>query len=124
MPSSSTRAVEIPTSNGTGVGLYARKLAEHGIVAVAFDASHQGESTGEPRQLENPYVRTEDVSSVVDFLMTQSYIDPHRIGAMGICAGGGYASNAAINDPRIAALAIVSAVNIGSVPQRVGRQRT
>lgn len=34
---------------------------------------------------------------------------------MGICAGGGYTANAAINDHRIKALGTVSAVNIGSM---------
>ena len=96
-------------------GLYARKLAERGLVAIAFDASYQGESSGQPRQLENPYVRTEDVSAVVDHLTTLPYVDAGRIGAMGICAGAGYSANAAINDHRIKALGTVSAVNIGSM---------
>ncbi|MBN7822664.1 alpha/beta hydrolase [Bowmanella yangjiangensis] len=96
-------------------GLYAKKLAEQGLLAIAFDASFQGESTGEPRQLENPYIRTEDVSAVVDYLTTQTYVDTDRIGAMGICAGGGYTANAAINDRRIKAIATVSAVNIGQM---------
>lgn len=96
-------------------GLYASKLAQRGLVAIAFDASYQGESTGEPRQLENPYIRTEDVSAVVDYLTTLPYVDADRIGAMGICAGGGYAANAAINDRRIKAVGTVSAVNIGSM---------
>ncbi|WP_184048534.1 alpha/beta hydrolase [Paraburkholderia sp. MM5384-R2] len=96
-------------------GLYARKLAEHGFVTVAFDASYQGESSGAPRQLENPYVRTEDISAVVDYLTTLPYIAKDKIGAMGICAGGGYTANAAINDRRIKAVGTVSAVNIGSM---------
>lgn len=96
-------------------GLYAQKLAEQGLLAIAFDASFQGESTGLPRQLENPYIRTEDISAVVDYLTTLRYVDSHRIGAMGICAGGGYAVNAAINDRRIKAIGTVSAVNIGQM---------
>lgn len=96
-------------------GTYARKLAEHGFVTIAFDRSCQGESGGEPRQLENPHVSTEDISAVIDHLTTLPYIDTNRIGAMGICAGAGYTANAAIQDRRIKAIGTVSAVNIGSM---------
>ncbi|QYK04624.1 alpha/beta hydrolase [Shewanella zhangzhouensis] len=96
-------------------GLYARKLAEQGLITIAFDRSYQGESTGEPRQLENPHISTEDVSAVIDYLTTLPYVDNNRIGAMGVCAGAGYSANAAINDRRIKALAMVSAVNIGQM---------
>lgn len=113
-------AVVVVSHPGGGVkeqasGLYAKKLAEKGLIAIAYDASYQGESTGEPRQLENPYIRTEDVSAVIDYLTTLSYIDAEKIGAMGICAGAGYTANAAINDHRIKAVGMVSAVNIGSM---------
>ncbi|MBB1487327.1 alpha/beta hydrolase [Oceanospirillum sediminis] len=96
-------------------GIYARKLAENGFIAIAYDASYQGESTGSPRQLENPYVRTEDISAVIDYLTTLPYVDNDRIGAMGICAGAGYTVNAAINDRRIKAVGTVSMVNIGQM---------
>ncbi|MGE8046847.1 alpha/beta hydrolase [Pseudomonas monteilii] len=96
-------------------GLYARKLAESRFITIAYDASYQGESTGLPRQLENPYIRTEDVSAVIDYLTTLPHVDTSRIGAMGICAGAGYSANAAINDRRIKALGMVSAVNIGQM---------
>ena len=96
-------------------GLYARKLADNGFITIAYDASYQGESTGEPRQLENPYIRTEDISAVIDYLTTLSYVDQERIGAMGVCAGGGYTANAAINDHRIKSVGTVSAVNIGAM---------
>ncbi|WP_411971424.1 alpha/beta hydrolase [Sphingobacterium sp. Lzh-3] len=113
-------AVVVVSHPGGGVkeqasGLYAKKLSEKGLIAIAYDASYQGESTGEPRQLENPYTRTEDVSAVIDYLTTLSYVDAEKIGAMGICAGAGYTANAAINDHRIKAVGMVSAVNIGSM---------
>lgn len=110
----------VVTHPGGGVkeqtaGLYAEKMAKQGFVTIVSDASYQGESTGEPRQLENPYIRTEDVSGVIDYLTTLPYVDKDRIGALGICAGGGYTANAAINDHRIKAVGTISAVNIGSM---------
>ena len=96
-------------------GTYAHKLAANGFVTIAYDASYQGESTGEPRQLENPHIRTEDVSAVIDYLTSLPYIDTDRIGVMGICAGTGYSANAAINDRRIKAVGTVSMVNIGQM---------
>src|SRR4030088_172940 len=54
-------------------------------------------------------------SAVIDYLTTLPYVDSSRIGAMGICVGGGYTVNAAINDRRIKAVGTVSAVNIGSM---------
>lgn len=96
-------------------GTYAERLADKGFITLAYDASYQGESGGEPRQLENPYIRTEDISAVIDYLATLPYVDATKIGAMGICAGAGYTANAAIQDRRIRAIGMVSAVNIGSM---------
>ncbi|MCC7253921.1 alpha/beta hydrolase [Hyphomicrobium sp.] len=96
-------------------GLYANKLAAEGFVTIAFDASYQGESSGAPRQLENPYARVEDISAAVDYLMTLPYVDGERIGAMGICAGGAYTVTAALGDRRIKAVGAVSATNYGAI---------
>lgn len=94
-------------------GTYAEQLAGQGYVTIAYDASFQGESGGEPRQMENPYIRVEDISAAVDFLTTLPYVDNNRIGGLGICAGGGYMVAADMRDRRIKSVGTVSAVNIG-----------
>ena len=84
-------------------GLYAQTLAERGFLALAFDPSHTGESGGEPRYVASPDLCTEDFSAAVDYLSTLPGVDPERIGIVGICGWGGFAVNAAANDPRIKA---------------------
>ena len=84
-------------------GLYAQELAARGFVTVAFDPSFTGESSGEPRNVASPDLNTEDFSAAVDYLVTRDFVDPERVGILGICGWGGMAINAASADPRIRA---------------------
>ncbi|MBQ1666791.1 MAG: alpha/beta hydrolase, partial [Prevotella sp.] len=52
-------------------GLYAMRMAERGFVALAFDPSYTGESSGEPRRTASPDINTEDFMAAVDFLSKQ-----------------------------------------------------
>ena len=84
-------------------GLYAEELAARGFAALAFDPSFIGESGGQVRNVASPDINTEDFSAAVDFLSTREFIDPERVGILGICGFGGMALNAAAMDTRIKA---------------------
>lgn len=84
-------------------GLYAEELASRGFVAMAFDPSFIGESGGAVRNVASPDINTEDFCAAVDYLTVQDFIDPEKIGILGICGFGGMAINAAAMDTRIKA---------------------
>lgn len=94
--------------------LYATKLAEQGFVTLSLDLSFWGESEGSPRQAVLPDVYSEDFSAAVDFLNTQSFVDPNRIGVLGICGSGSFVISAAKIDSRMRAIATVSMYDMGA----------
>ncbi|MEU0476412.1 alpha/beta hydrolase [Streptomyces olivaceus] len=116
--STSLRAVVISTPGSSvkeQIGAnYGSRLAARGIAVLVFDPAHQGQSGGEPRDLEDPYRRGEDISYAIDALTTTPGIDPQRIGVLGICAGGGYAVHTARTDHRIKAVGTVVPGNMGT----------
>jgi len=97
----------------TSSATYGKALAEAGYVVIAFDASFQGESGGEPRFVEDPTQRVEDVSRVIDYAVTLPYVDAEKIAGIGVCGGGGYVLNAALTEKRIKAVVGITPVNIG-----------
>lgn len=104
-------------------GLFAQRLAELGYITIAADASYQGASGGEPRHTDKPQFRTEDIHGMASYILTYPGVDATRLGALGICGGGGYTLNAAKSDKRFSAVATISMFNTGLV-RRMGYMNT
>jgi uncharacterized protein len=97
----------------TAGNVYGAALAKAGFVVIAFDASYQGASGGEPRFVEDPGQRVEDFRLVVDYLVTLPFVDENNIGVLGVCGGGGYAISATKSERRIKAVVSITGANFG-----------
>jgi fermentation-respiration switch protein FrsA (DUF1100 family) len=96
-------------------GLYAQRLAEQGYITITADAAYQGGSGGEPRNVDKPANRIEDIHAMADFISQYKGVDTAKLGLLGICGGGGYSLKAAQSDKRFKAIATVSMFNSGVV---------
>ncbi|MFC6861528.1 alpha/beta hydrolase [Zunongwangia atlantica] len=118
-PSKKYPAITVAHPNG-GVkeqtaGLYAQRLAELGYIAITADAAYQGASGGTPRNVDKPQNRIEDIHGMADFILQYPGVDTERLGALGICGGGGYTLKAVQSDKRFKAVATLSMFNTGLV---------
>lgn len=118
-PGGNAPAIVVAHPNG-GVkeqvaGRYAQRLAEQRYITIAADAAYQGASGGLPRNVDKPAYRTEDIHGMADFIAGFPGVDVDRVGALGICGGGGYTVKAAESDKRFKAVATVSMFNSGRV---------
>jgi fermentation-respiration switch protein FrsA (DUF1100 family) len=96
-------------------GLYSQRLAEAGYITITADAAYQGASGGEPRHIDKPANRIEDIRGMADFISQYAGVDANRLGVLGICGGGGYTLKAAQSDKRFKAVATLSMFNSGEV---------
>lgn len=118
-PSKKYPAIVVAHPNG-GVkeqvaGLYAQRLAEQGYITITADAAYQGASGGQPRNVDKPANRIEDVHGMADFISQYAGVDNNRLGLLGICGGGGYSLAAAETDKRFKTVATLSMFNSGRV---------
>ncbi|WP_426975404.1 alpha/beta hydrolase [Pseudarthrobacter sp. O4] len=87
-------------------GTYAQKFAEQGFVALSFDYAHYGQSAGEPRQLESPAEKLDDLQAAVTYLTGLPYVDV--VGMVGVCTSASNAVYLAAKDDRVKGLATIA----------------
>ncbi|OFW41689.1 MAG: peptidase S15 [Acidobacteria bacterium RIFCSPLOWO2_12_FULL_67_14] len=80
---------------------YAKKIVDAGLAVLRFDYRCFGESEGEPRQHIDPWAQIEDYKNAISFVMTQSDVDPNRVGIWGISYSGGHVLIVGATDPRV-----------------------
>lgn len=66
---------------------YARRFAERGYIGLAFDPRYRGESSGAPRELEDPMAKVEDAKAAAHFLASLPMVNNEEIVGFAVCQG-------------------------------------
>ena len=89
-------------------GTYGVQLAMRGLIALTFDFMGWGESSGKPRYVEDPAVKTADIHAAVEFLASRDDVDKSNISGLGICASSGYMAEAVADNDKLQKLTLVA----------------
>jgi fermentation-respiration switch protein FrsA (DUF1100 family) len=119
-PKKAFPAVAVAHPNG-GVkeqvaGLYAQRLAEQGYITIAADAAYQGASGGQPRNVDKPAYRIEDIHGMADLSVPMS-----RLKASAVSAGWVVARARAGAPTRTLSPSMLTALGVNSSPSALGR---
>ncbi len=87
---------------------YATRFAQQGMVALAFDPRYRGESSGEPRELEDPMAKVEDSQAAAQFLANLDFVNEEKIVGFALCQGSSEMLKAVSEDNRFKALVTVA----------------
>ncbi|WP_123788526.1 alpha/beta hydrolase [Phytoactinopolyspora halophila] len=87
---------------------YAAALARRGYTSITFDFTGWGSSSGKPRHAELPDRKIADIEAAARFASTLSFVQPGRLGHVGVCASAQYALAAIAQGAPIAAYASVA----------------
>ena len=91
-------------------GTYARAMAERGYAGLAFDYRYFGESSGQPRQFENPEANIEDIKNAATALLADDRLTDLPLFGLGVCFGAGPMVRSVAEDRRFRAFAGVAGV--------------
>jgi dienelactone hydrolase len=83
---------------------YAERFATAGVAVLAFDYRSFGDSTGQPRQLVDPWRHLQDWRAAIAFVRKLPPVDGSRLALCGSSYSGGHAIVLAGADPSIAAI--------------------
>jgi len=79
----------------------ARRLADAGYHALAFDYRYFGDSDGTPRGRIIPLEQIRDIRAAITYVQSRDEVDPDRVGLWGTSFGGGNAVATAALDQRV-----------------------
>ena len=105
---------------GTGRASLCRAARRRRLYLRHLRSRRFGESEGAPRYLYDPNDIIADFHAAARFLLSRDDVDPERVGALGVCMGGGYAVSLGAREKRLkAVVSVAGGYDIGGTFQRM-----